>query len=264
VSPYKKRSRSRSTSRSNGPAKKGRGADRPRYQQVADELKKNIGRGVYPVGGLLPTEMELCDRYRISRSTVREALRQLRDAGLISRRRRVGTAVLSRTPPASYRQPTNTISDLLQYAESSRVEILSKERVVADRALAELLECRIGQAWIRIDSLRRMPGNPSPISMTTAYLDARLPDIDRNLEALDGPISAMLERIYGMRIGRIEQSIDAISLGKRQAKQLRAEAGSPALRATRRYYRDGGALVELSIAVHPSDRFAYVTSLVRA
>lgn len=224
---------------------------------------EGIGRGRYPVGGLLPTEMELCDKYDISRSTVREALRQLRDAGLISRRRRVGTEVLSRTPPQSYRQPTNSISDLLQYADNTRVEILSKERVKSDRALAQLLECRIGQAWIRIDSLRRMPGNPSPICMTTAYLDARLPDIDRNLEALDGPISAMLERIYGMKIGRIEQSIEAISLNKRQAKQLRADPGSPALRATRRYYRDGGSLVELSIATHPSDRFTYVTSLVR-
>jgi GntR family transcriptional regulator len=222
-----------------------------------------IGRGVYPVGGLLPTEMELCEQYGISRSTVREALRKLRDAGLISRRRRVGTEVLTRTSPSSYRQPTNSIGDLLQYAEDTRVEILSKERVVSDRALAQLLECRVGQAWIRINSLRRVPGNPSPICMTTAYLDARLPDIDRNLEALDGPISAMLERIYGLRIARIEQSIEAISLGKRQAKQLRAAPGSPALRATRRYYRNGDTLVELSIATHPSDRFTYVTSLIR-
>ena len=240
-----------------------RAADLPRYRQVADELMEGISRGRYPVGGLLPTEMELCDRYGISRSPVREALRQLRDAGLISRRRRVGTEVLSRRPPATYRQPTNSISDLLQYADNTRVEILSKERVKSDKMLAEMLECRIGQAWIRIDSLRRMPGNPNPICMTTAYLDARLPDIDRNLEALDGPISAMLERIYGLKIARIEQSIEAISLSKRQAKQLRAIPASPALRATRRYYRDGGTLVELSIATHPSDRFSYVTSLVR-
>lgn len=224
---------------------------------------KGIGRGRYPVGGLLPTEMELCEKYGISRSTVREALRQLRDAGLISRRRRVGTEVLSRTPAQSYRQPTNSIGDLLQYADTTRVEILAKERVKCDPSLAELLECRVGQAWIRIDSLRRMPGSPNPICMTTAYLDARLPDIDRNLEALDGPISAMLERIYGLKIARIEQSIEAISLSKRLAKPLRAEPGSPALRATRRYYRDGGTLVELSIATHPSDRFTYVTSLVR-
>ena len=176
---------------------------------------------------------------------------------------RIGTEVLSRTPPASYRQPTNSISDLLQYADDTRVEILSKKRVACERSLAELLECRVGQVWLRVDSLRTIPGAPNPICMTTAYLDARLPDLERNIEGLDGPISAMLERIYGLRMARIEQSIDAISLGKRQAKLLLAEPGSPALRATRRYYREDGTLVELSSATHPGDRFTYVTSLVR-
>jgi len=238
-------------------------ADGPRYLQVANELIDGIGGGIYPVGGLLPTEMELCKQYRISRSTVREALRKLRDVGLISRQRRVGTKVLSRAPSASYRQPTNSISDLLQYADDTRVEILAKKRLVCDPTLADQLECRVGRTWLRIDSLRTIPDTPDPICMTTAYLDARLPNLERNLEGIDGPISAMLERTYGVRIARIEQSIQAIALNKRQAKLLKAEAGSPALLATRRYYREDGTLIELSSAIHPSDRFTYVTSLVR-
>jgi DNA-binding GntR family transcriptional regulator len=99
--------------------------------------------------------------------------------------------------------------------------------------------------------------------MTTAFLDGRLPDLERHLEGNHGPISAMLERVYNVRIGRIEQSIQAIALGKRQAKLLKADPGSPALLATRRYYREDGTLIELSRAIHPSDRFTYVTSLVR-
>jgi GntR family transcriptional regulator len=259
----KRRGRTVRATRAGRPSRNGRGAGGPRYQQVANELIDGIGRGLYPVGGLLPTEMELCEQYRISRSTVREALRKLRDVGLISRRRRIGTKVLSRTPPASYRQPTNSIGDLLQYADDTRVEILSKKRIVCDPPLAELLECRVGRAWLKINSLRTIPDTPNPICMTTAYLDARLPDLDRNLEGIDGPISAMLERVYGVRIARIEQSIQAIALGKRQAKLLKSEPGSPALLATRRYYREDGTLIELSSAIHPADRFTYVTSLVR-
>ena len=235
----------------------------PRYQQVANELIDSIGGGIYPVGALLPTEMELCEQYQISRSTVREALRKLRDIGLISRRRRVGTKVVARATSASYRQPTNSISDLLQYADDTRVEIVAKKRVSCDDSLAEQLECRSGRAWLRIDSLRTIPNATAPICMTTAYLDARLPNLERNLEGIDGPISAMLERTYGVRIARVEQSIQAIALTKRQAKLLKAEAGSPALLATRRYYREDGSLIEHSSAIHPSDRFTYVTSLVR-
>ncbi len=69
--------------------------------------------------------------------------------------------------------------------------------------------------------------------------------------------------MYGIRIARIEQNIQAIRLGARQARLLKADVGSPALRATRRYYREDDTLIELSSAVHPGDRFTYVTSLVR-
>jgi DNA-binding GntR family transcriptional regulator len=100
--------------------------------------------------------------------------------------------------------------------------------------------------------------------MTTAYIDAKLPDLEPNLEQLTGPISAMLERVYGVRIARIEQSIQAVRLGKRQAKLLRAVDGGPALRAIRRYYDRNGRLIELSNAIHPGERFTYVTSLVRS
>lgn len=235
----------------------------PRYRQIADELIARIAAGRYPVGSLLPTEMELCERYSISRSTVREALRRVRDAGLISRRRRTGTKVIAQTPPVIYRQPTNSISDLLQYADETRIEVLSEKRVICDAPLAALLECLEGHAWLKLDSLRRVPDDARPICMTTVYVDAGLPNIDRHLKKAGGPISAMLERTYGIRITRIEQSIQAIRLGNRQAKLLRADVGSPALRATRRYYREDDTLIELSSAVHPGDRFTYVTSLVR-
>ena len=134
---------------------------------------------------------------------------------------------------------------------------------MCDAALAELLECREGAKWLRVNSLRAVPGDARPVCMTTAYLDLRLPDLEKNLEQLSGPISAMLERVYGIQIARIEQSIQAVRLGKRQAKLLRAVDGGPALRAIRRYYDPNGRLVELSNAIHPGERFTYVTSLER-
>jgi GntR family transcriptional regulator len=245
-------------------AQRKNGAPRPpRYQRVADELIKRIGAGKYAVGAYLPTEMELSRQYGISRHTVREALRRLRDVGLITSRRRVGTEVVARTPLPGYRQPTNSIADLLQYAEETKISVLQTKRIACDASLAELLECALGDTWLRVNSLRAVPGDARPICMTTAYVDARLPNIDDYLEHLTGPISAMLERVYGVRIARIEQSIQAVRLGKRHAALLRASAGSPALRAIRRYYDTNGKLIELSNAVHPGDRFSYVTSLGR-
>lgn len=236
----------------------------PRYQQVADQLKAQIESGDYPIGSRLPTEMELAEHYQISRHTVREALRQLREAGLITRRRRAGTEVVARTPPASYRQPTNSIRDFLQYAENARLSRLRTIRISCTPALAHLLECQPGHSWLRVTSLRNIPGDPLPICLTTAYVDTDLVGIDQRLDRLDGPISALLEQVYGVRIARIDQAIDAVRLTREQARLLQTPAGGPALRAVRRYYDERGRLLELSTALHPGDRFSYITSLVRS
>lgn len=238
-------------------------ASAPRYLQVANDLIKRIAAGKYPVGSNIPTETELSEAYAISRHTVREALRRLHDAGLISRRRRSGTAVIATKQPTSYKQPINSIEDLLQYAEATRLIVRSKRRIKCDAGLSELLGCDEGREWLRVDTMRVMPGDLRPVCLTTSYLNVDLPDIDAHIDTLVGPVSAMLETAYNLRIVDIEQSIQAVHLKKREAKLLRIELGSPALRAVRRYFDSRQRLLELSDAIHPGDRFTYVTRLRR-
>src|SRR5207253_8334829 len=78
-----------------------------------------------------------------------------------------------------------------------------------------------------------------------------------------GNISARTETRPGLRITEIEQSMQAVSLDTAGARRLRVGAGSPALQAVRRYYDATRRLVELAIAVHPGERFVYVTRLRR-
>ena len=65
----------------------------PRYLRISEELLSDIGAGKFPVGSMLPTELELCERFEVSRFTVREALRRLQEMGLLHRRRGSGTVV---------------------------------------------------------------------------------------------------------------------------------------------------------------------------
>jgi GntR family transcriptional regulator len=55
----------------------------PRYLSISEELLSDIGAGKFPVGSMLPTELELCERFEVSRFTVREALRRLHEMGLL-------------------------------------------------------------------------------------------------------------------------------------------------------------------------------------
>jgi len=235
----------------------------PRYAQVASDLMERIAAGEYPIGSLLPKEVDLSAKYGISRHTTREALRRLDEAGLVARRRRVGTEILAAVPAASYRQPINSIDDLLQYGEATEIKVRRKARVKCNSALAKMLGCEKGREWFRVETIRTRPGEPRPICHTTVYLNCELDGIDRRIGALAGPISAMIETIYGLRITEIEQSVQAVSLNTASAKRLRVEPGSPALQAIRRYYDATKRLIELAIAVHPGERFVYVTRLRR-
>ena len=105
-------------------------APQPRYLQLAKTLLNEIEGGKYPVGSQLPTELELCEQFGVSRATAREALRRLVQLGLVVRQPRVGTTVKARTAPAAgYRQSTVDVGDLYQYATDTTLVIESSETV---------------------------------------------------------------------------------------------------------------------------------------
>lgn len=235
----------------------------PIYLQVANHLTQQIAIGQYPIGSNLPKEVELSAAYGISRNTTREALRLLRDAGLVSRRKRAGTAVVASEPISVYQQPINSIKDLLQYAEDTQVVVRRKGRVRCGPALAKMLGCEKGQEWLRVELTRTSPNKAIPICISTTYLNLELPRIEEKVGSVTGPISAMLESVYGLRISAIDQVIDAVRLGTRDARLLKADRGEAALRTIRRYHDETRRMIELSIAIHPRERFSYVTRLER-
>lgn len=236
----------------------------PRYALVASDLIARIASGEYPVGSLLPKEVELSSAYGISRHTMREALRRLGEAGLVSRRRRAGTEVIAARAPQSYRQPVSSIDDILQYGEATVMGRRRLKVVRCDRALAALIGCEKGREWLRVESVRTRPGDPRPICHTTLYLTLELAGIEAHVARNSGPISAMIEEVYGIPIAEIEQSIEAIALDPASARRLMAAPGSAALKAVRRYYDRSNRLIEAAVALHPGDRFVYTTRMKRA
>src|SRR5579864_3078049 len=88
-------------------------ADEPLYLQVVRALKDDIVSGIYPIGSQLPTEEELCGRFSVSRYTVREALRRLREDSLVSSRQGAGTTVVPPRPSDSFVHEVMSINDLV-------------------------------------------------------------------------------------------------------------------------------------------------------
>jgi GntR family transcriptional regulator len=74
-------------------------AQQPLYQQIADDLRKQIDDGALAPGSQLPTEIELRERYGASRNTIRDAVKRLSSQGLIETKPGQGTFVTTRTDP---------------------------------------------------------------------------------------------------------------------------------------------------------------------
>ena len=249
--------------------------NKARHTDIARDLTDAITQGRYAVGALLPTEMELCSSYGASRYTVRLALGALQESGLISRRKNVGTRVEAAKPSAGFVQSLASIEDLAQFgAEHVRV-VRRIEPVVADLALARQLGCAGGTRWLRISSLRMdgergvkagkrgLPG--LPIGWTDVYVDPAYDDIGARVrESPQTLVSSLIEQHYGRRIARVRQEISATAVHAALAAELRVEPGSAALQVRRSYFDAAGDVVEITLSVHPHDRFTFATELHRA
>jgi GntR family transcriptional regulator len=238
----------------------------PLHSELARELAEGIISGTYPVGSLLPTELELCEQRSLSRYAVRKAMDELQELGLISRRKNVGTRVESARPATAFVQSVATVDELAQYGARHVRTVLATQEVVMDLALAEELDCAGGSRWLRISSVR-MDGaiKPRPIGWTDVYIDPRYTKIGKLVrKSPELLVSSLIEQHYGRSIARIRQLIDATSLSEEMARVLQAEPGSPALKITRHYLDTAQEVFEISVSVHPAKRFTFETELSRS
>jgi DNA-binding GntR family transcriptional regulator len=238
----------------------------PKQAELMRDLAEGIANGKYPVGSLLPTEFELCDRYGASRYSVRLALQELQDLGLISRRKNVGTRVEATRPAAGFTQSIATVDELAQFGATHVRVVRSVEPVVADLVLAKEMGCAGGTRWLRISSLR-MDGDKKrrPICWTDVYLDPSYADIADLVRASpETLISSLIETRYGRRIARIRQDVRAVSLSPSMAELLEAESGSPALQLVRHYLDASEVTFEISVTTHPADRFTFSMEMQRS
>lgn len=239
------------------------GGGQPRYVQLAQTLLNEIEAGKYGIGSQLPTEFELCAQFGVSRATAREAVKRLVQLGLVVRQPRVGTTVRARSPVAAYRQNTTDVADLYQYATDTTLVIESSHTQQIDATRAAQLEASPGETWLHLQGRRHAQAQAEPICLTELWLPPAFRSIQGIVGPLDGAVHAAIERQFGEVVTEVEQEIRAVALTKAQAQALDAAPRSPALWVCRRYRNRLGRLVELSISIHPADRFSYSTVLRR-
>jgi GntR family transcriptional regulator len=236
-----------------------------RYLEIAAALTAHVNEKTYPVGSLLPTELQLAREFQVSRQTIRAALRQLQELGLISRKKNVGTRVEANRTARPYSQSLESLEDLVRLAETQGRRVQRINEIVADRALARELGFQPGTRWLKVSSLRGPKDKGAlPIVWTDVYVDGRYVDLKRVVARYPRKlISDLIESRYGRPITVVEQEVRGCLIPDELAEPLRVKAGGPGLRIIRRYRDMANELVELSVSVHPADRYAFKMKLRR-
>ena len=230
----------------------------PIYATIARNLAQRISSKEFPVGSLLPTEQQLCREYDVSRHTIREALRELSDIGLVSRKKHVGTTVEEIKQVSRNEHSMASLEDLITLANTHIRVVLDIENVIADQEVVDLIDCPLGSRWLKIISLRENDQDKqNPICITHSYVSEIYAEIGKMVQkdpfAL---ISDLIEKQYGRRSVEVHQTITAVAISEQNAQTLNGTPYSPGLKIIRRYMDRQNKMFETTVSIHPMGRYS--------
>ena len=223
----------------------------PLYHQLHHHLSERIRTGEFSVGDALPTEEQLCVAYGVSRITVRRALDALLNAGLISRRRGVGTFVAEPQERVKSLTLVGSLGELFANAKELSYRVLSRGALDADAWLQQALELGAGRRAHRLE-LINLTGL-LPFAYSEFFYDEALGGRIRDEDlARAEPILALVEDRAQARVTRAVQTIEPALAGAIAAEHLEIDPGAALLRVVRTYFTSDDRPVQVQVMrCHP-------------
>lgn len=234
----------------------------PLYIQVKDALREAIEQGRALPGEQLPGEPELCRLFDVSRTVIRQSLREMELEGLITRQKGKGTFVAEpKLREGLFEELTGFYQDMARKGYPPVSRVMVQEVIPAGRKIADFLRLREGEPVIHVSRLRFVDGEP--IVLVSTYLPAaRCPNLV-NVDLTNQSLYAYLEQAYGLTIARGRRTLEAIPAGKYEADLLQIKKGAPLIRLESISYLDDGSPIEYYHALHRGDRSRFEVELLR-
>lgn len=232
----------------------------PLYRQIKDLLLENLRRGEWKPGEMLPSEIELASRYRVSQGTVRKAIDELAGENLLVRRQGKGTFVATHGERQVRFRFLRLAPDSGEPVAPER-RLLDFRRTRAPAELARLLELRTGDAVIALKRLLVFADDP--VVLEEVWLPGTL---FKGLTATaitehKGALYNLFETEYGTRMVRAEERLKAVSADAATAELLGTGAGQALLQVERLTYTYGDKPVEWRKGLYKTDRHYYRSEL---
>lgn len=229
----------------------------PLYFQVASRLEDAIRSGAIPPGARLENEVALGERLGLSRPTIRRAIQDLVDKGLLVRRRGIGTQVVH-GPVTRKVELTSLYDDLAQGSQRPATTLLSREDVPADERIATALGVAVGTTVAHIRRVRF--AEDVPMAVLENYLPPELLGVTEDDLTRFGLYQLLRGRGVTMRVAK--QRIGARSATSEESRLLEIDDHGPVLTMSRTAYDASGRAVEVGYHCYRPDRYSFEITLV--
>lgn len=231
------------------------------YHRVCDQIMNQIETGKLQVGDRLPPEAEFAQQIGVSRSTLRMAFAELEAAGVLQRRKRIGTRVISNARKQRFSMATTGVNELLSLGRDTTFTV-SGTRTVHTREIAQLKgQTSETDHWLEVEGTRTLTGEATPFSINHVYVPARYAGIEPLLRDTRASVFRVIEDRFNVRIGRVSQTVRAIACDEKSAKVIGVASGAPVLQIEAHLFERDGRLMEISLATFDPDRFQIQTDV---
>jgi len=231
----------------------------PRYHRIAEALRDRIRAGELSPGARLANQRELAKHFGVTLMTLRQALELLEREHLISRRHGLGTYVAAPSIDYDILQLQRFAGDLSAKGEHVATRLLGTRFAPPDRRVAEALRLPSQARVLALERLRLVDDHP--MSLQRSFLPAPIGDEVVRADLARTPLHHVLEFKLGVVIERAHESVSAVRLGRREARELGCRAGQPAFESERVSYDAAGAPVVFDRVFIPGDRFRITRDL---
>lgn len=233
---------------------------RPLYEQIKVLITQGLIGGEWQPGDVIPSEMDLAARYKVSQGTVRKAIDSLASENILIRRQGKGTFV------ATHNQEDVKLRFLRLTAANGQKEVLNNElisykKTKADKRKASILQSKAGATLIEVKRLLTFSGRPLiydhiaiPASSFKGLNAARIEDNN-------GSMYSMYETEYGVRMVRAEERLTAVAATGDVAEALHLPEGAPLLSIERVSYTYGDKPMEWRLGLCLTDDHHYMSEL---
>ena len=233
----------------------------PLYQQIKNLITKSLQSGEWKPGELIPSEVELAARFKVSQGTVRKAIDELSSENLVVRRQGKGTFVATHHEARSQYRFLRLFPDNNERLFPDN-QIIEVKRMRAPAEVARLLDLKLSEPMIFLKRVQSFNGKP--IILEELWLSGSTFKglTAERLNEYKGPMYALFESEFGTHMIRASESIKAICADQLTSELLQIKLGTPLLSVERISFTYGDKAVELRRASYLTHNFHYQNELI--